>query len=266
MSTNEDQIKNIYSQQLAAEKDRLQQGYIAADAEYAAQKKTNQKITDENLNRTAVEAQKAAVSQSELHNAYGLSSGARAQARMALENQKASDMAAIRQSAQEQDAELERQRASLAQQYQYEIRQAQKENDMALAEALYKNAQTEQTKLDAQKEADATNNDQAAWTLAQIMMEAGDYTPAFNYLRSKGVNATHDQLVTLMGEYAPSENSLAPISSPAIEKFISENQSLEQLRNKVPKGYYDYLIKNALNKADLTFDEFEALERYYAVS
>ena len=80
MSTTEDQIKKMYSSQLASQKEQLKQGYMQADAEYAAEKEKAQKVTDANLTRTAVEAQKAAVNNAELHNAYGLSSGTRAQA------------------------------------------------------------------------------------------------------------------------------------------------------------------------------------------
>ena len=84
MDTTE-QLKELYSSQLASQKEQLKQGYMQADAEYAAEKEKAQKVTDANLTRTAVEAQKAAVNNAELHNAYGLSSGARAQDQMALE-------------------------------------------------------------------------------------------------------------------------------------------------------------------------------------
>lgn len=267
MSTTEQQLKDLYSRQLAAEKSQLQQEYAAADAEYANEKKTLQKTTDKNLNRTAVEAQRAAVNQAELHNAYGLSSGAAAQARLALENQRAADMAALRQSGQEQDAQLERQRAALAQQYQSEIRRAQQENDIALAEALYKNAQAEQAKLDAKKEAEAAEADQASWTYAQMMMEAGDYTPAFNYLRSKGVNATHDNLVTLMGGYAPAADVLDPIATAATKSFIAEHGTWDSAKAQgMTEDAYKQTIIDGLSKVDLTDAEFAALEAYYGIS
>lgn len=263
MSTTEQQLKNLYSKQLAIETDQLQADYAAADAEYDAQKQANQKNLDQNLNRTAVEAQKAAVNQSELHNAYGLSSGAAAQARLALENQKATDMAALRQSGQEQDAQLERQRAAMAQQYQSEIRRAQQENDLALAEALYENARKEQEKLEAK----ASEDEQYAWTYAQIMMEAGDYTPAFNFLRSKGVNATYDQLVTLMGEYAPAASSLTPLSTAATRSFISSHSTWAQAKARgMTEEAYKNMITSGLAGANLTDEEFAALEAYYGIS
>lgn len=264
MSTSQQQLKDLYTKQLSMEKDQLQANYAAANADYDAQKKAGQKALDQSLNRTAVEAQQAAINQSELHNAYGLSSGARSQARMALENQKASDMAALRQSQLEQDAQLERQRAAMAQQYQQEIRRAQQENDLSLAQALYEDAQKEQAKLDAKREAETAEADQGAWTLAQLMAEAGDYTPMFNYLRARGVNASYDQLAVLMGEETPGASSLIPLSSTAIREFITNNQQLEQYRNS-SRSYYEWAIKNALSKADLTFDEFEALEKYYGI-
>lgn len=158
-------IEEIYAAQLAAQKERLKQDYTAADSDLTHQKQLNQKATDANLTRTAVEAQKAAVGNAELHNAYGLSSGARMQARVAQENQLQANMTALRATQQEADAEVERQRSILAQEYASAIRQAQSENDMAKAEALYQQAQQEQQALlERQKAA------------AQLMAQTGDYS------------------------------------------------------------------------------------------
>ena len=179
MSTTEDQIKKMYSSQLASQKEQLKQGYMQADAEYAAEKEKAQKVTDANLTRTAVEAQKAAVNNAELHNAYGLSSGTRAQARLAQENQLQADLTALRMQQQELDTDVERQRTLLSQQYQSAIREAQAENDLAKAQALYEEAQRQQDALLARQQATAAQKqaqDQRALEAAKLMAEAGDYT------------------------------------------------------------------------------------------
>lgn len=195
MSTTEDQIKKIYSAQLASQKEQLAQDYKAADANYAAEKEKAQKITDANLTRTAVESQKAAVNNSELHNAYGLSSGTRAQARLAQENQLQADLTALRMQQQEVDADVERQRSLLAQEYASAIRQAQAENDLAKAQALYDEAQRQQDALLAQQQAQADN----ALAAAKLMADAGDYTRL-----AQIYNLSPTELYTLMGETTPS--------------------------------------------------------------
>ena len=205
MSTTEDQIKKMYSAQLDAQKEQLKQGYIQADAEYAAEKEKAQKATDANLTRTAVEAQKAAVNNAELHNAYGLSSGTRAQARLAQENQLQADLTALRMQQQELDTDVERQRTLLSQQYQSAIRQAQAENDLAKAEALYKEAQAQQERLLAQQQAQQEAllaqqqaQREAELEAAKLMAEAGDYS---RYAQI--YNLTPAEVATLMGTSSP---------------------------------------------------------------
>lgn len=165
MSTAEDQIKKMYEASLTNQKEQLGQDYAQANSELDVQQQKNQVATDQNLTRTAVEAQKAAVNNAELHNAAGLSSGARAQARLAQENQLQANMTALRAAQQQSDAEIERQRGLLAQEYQSAIRQAQADNDLALAEALYEQAQKD--------DADLLSKQKSA---AELMAKAGDFS------------------------------------------------------------------------------------------
>lgn len=158
-------IEQIYAAQLKAQNEKLAQDHAAAEENLNYQKDQNQKATDANLNRTAMEAQKATVNQTELHNASGLSSGARAQARLSQENQLQADMTALRVAQQESDAMIERQRGILAQEYASAIRQAQAENDLAKATALYEEAQR-QDEIRRQQELGA----------AQLMAQGGDYS------------------------------------------------------------------------------------------
>ena len=165
MSTTEDQIKKMYGGQLTAQKEQLTQDYESALSNLDKQQADAQKITDENLNRTAVDAQKAAVNNAEYYAASGLSSGAKAQARLSQENQLQANLTAIRTAQQAADAEVERQRGLLAKEYASAISKAQAENDLALAQALYKQAEKEDAKLLAKQESAAT-----------LMAQAGDYT------------------------------------------------------------------------------------------
>lgn len=153
--TYDDEVKNInsmYDNNLALANEQLTADYMAADKKIDEEKLKAQQATDANLNRTAVEAQKADMSREELYNAYGLSSGARAQARLASENRARSDMATLREQLQDTEATLERERTSLSEQYASAIRQAQQANDLAKAQALYEAAQREDERIAVEKQ------------------------------------------------------------------------------------------------------------------
>ena len=154
--TQEERIKQMYAANLASQKEALQQDYQKADADYVQQQEAAKKATDANLTRTAVEAQKAAINNAEVNAASGLSSGARALQRLSNENQTRSDMATLRAQQQEADVDIERARSQLSQEYASAIRKAQQDNDLALAEALYAEAQRQEELLRAdQKEKEA---------------------------------------------------------------------------------------------------------------
>lgn len=165
MAQNEkDYINEMYDASLEKEKAGLQQGYDQANAQLDEQQKKAQQQTDANLTRTYVEAEKAWKNYNEVQNAYGLTSGAMAQARLAQDNQLQSDMTTLRTAQQNIDAGIEQERSSLAQQYAAAIQQAQANNDLARAQALYEQAQAEEARLQQQK-ANAAN----------LMAGVGDY-------------------------------------------------------------------------------------------
>ena len=164
-NTNEQRIKEMYGANLESQKQQLAQSYQTSDSALNAAKQQNQKVTDANLNRTAVEAQKAAMSDAEIQNAQGLSSGAAAQVRLARNNQTAANMTSIRAAQQEADAQVERERALLSKEYTSAIQKAQADNDLELAKALYENAQVEEQKLLEKSK-----------VAAQSMAAVGDYS------------------------------------------------------------------------------------------
>ena len=206
MSATEEMIEKMYESQLKSQKEQMDTGYKQAILDLDAQQRKNQQATDANLNRTAVEAQKAAVGNAELHNAYGLSSGTRAQARLAQENQLQADMTALRAAQQNADADVERQRSLLAQEYASAIRQAQAENDLAKAEALYASAKEEENKLLAKQEA-------AGKLMAEV---AGDYT-----LLGKLYGLSEKELAALPGYTGKTEGT------PQINGISGMKEALE---------------------------------------
>lgn len=164
MPTTED-LEQLYDAQLKNQKSQLTQDYEQALSELDASKQAAQKQLDQNLNTTAVEAQRAQKNYGEVQNAYGLTSGAMAQAKLAQDNQLQADLTALRTAHQTADAETERQRALLGQQYAAAITQAQAENDIAKAQALYEEAKEAETQLLAKQE-----------SAAALTAQAGDYS------------------------------------------------------------------------------------------
>ena len=164
-TVNEEYINKMYDSKLKSQKEQLSQSYNQAISDLDTAKQQNQQQTDKNLNATAVEAQRAQKNYNEVQNAYGLTSGAMAQARLAQDNQLQADLTTIRAAQQAADAGIEQERALLAQQYTSAIAQAQAENDLARAQALYQEAKDADAQLLAKQEA-----------AAQLMAGVGDYS------------------------------------------------------------------------------------------
>jgi hypothetical protein len=161
----EDEINKMYDSQLASQKSQLTTDYETADAELAAKQEAAKKQLETNITRTRTDAQKNAMNAAEYYNAAGLSSGAKAQARLAQDNQLMADITTLRAAQQQADADTERQRSLLSKEYASAIAQAQAENDLARAQALYAEAKEAEQKLLAKQEA-----------AAGVMAQAGDYT------------------------------------------------------------------------------------------
>lgn len=151
MAKSDELLKQMYDSNLASQKAALQSDYDAALADLDAQKAAAQKQTEHNVRLTKTEADRSAVNAAEYYEAAGLSSGAKAQARVAQDNQLLADLTAIRAAQQQGDINIERQRGLLGQQYAAAIRQAQAENDMAKAQALYEQAKEAEANLLAQQ-------------------------------------------------------------------------------------------------------------------
>lgn len=160
-----EQLNKLYDSQLASKKEQLTQVYDQNVSNLDAQKEEAAKQTQKNLTRTAVESQQAQKNYAEIQNAYGLSSGAMSQARLAQDNQLQADLTALRAAQQNTDDNIERQRTLLAKEYTSAIAEAQAANDLARAQALYAEAKEQDDKLNAQKEA-----------AAQLMASAGDFS------------------------------------------------------------------------------------------
>lgn len=158
-------IEKMYGSAMESQKQELQQNYDKNVAALDEQQKKLQKQTDANLNRTYVEAAKDKQNYNEVQNAYGLSSGAMGQARLAQDNQLQADLTALRAAKQTADAGIEQERTLLAKEFSAAIQKAQADNDLAKVQALYEQAQREEDRLLKQQE-----------SAAQLMAGQGDYS------------------------------------------------------------------------------------------
>lgn len=178
-------INKMYDGSLESQKQTLASGYENNVSNIDASMEKQQKATDANLNRTYVESAKAAKNYGEVQNAYGLTSGAMAQARLAQDNQLQADLTALRAAQTDSDAQFERQRNLLAKEYSAAIAKAQADNDYQRAQALYNAAKADEDQLmQMQKEA------------GNLMAGVGDYS-----ILAKLYGLTDEQLALLNRKY-----------------------------------------------------------------
>ena len=178
-------INKMYDGSLESQKQTLASGYENNVSNIDASMEKQQKATDANLNRTYVESAKAAKNYGEVQNAYGLTSGAMAQARLAQDNQLQADLTALRAAQTDSDAQFERQRNLLAKEYSAAIAKAQADNDYQRAQALYAAAKADEDQLmQMQKEA------------GNLMAGAGDYS-----ILAKLYGLTDEQLALLKSKH-----------------------------------------------------------------
>lgn len=187
----EDYIQELYDANLAVQKEAITQSYKDSLSQLEEAQRNNQIATDNALNQTAVESQKAGMNWNEVQNAYGLSSGANGQASLARENQLSANMTALRKQQNESDWQIERQRQLLRQKFQSAILQAEKENNFQLAQELYQEAKRVEQQLLSQKE-----------NAAALMAQVGDFS-----LYGSLYGLTPEQIAALTTQFNKSRSS-----------------------------------------------------------
>lgn len=143
-----DYINKLYDSNTETVKQLLQQNYTDNTGILNTEQNKAQKQTQENVNRTQVEAQAA----QDEYNGPKLSLGASQQEALSRGNATQSNVSNLNQKQADLDAEIERQRQLLASQYAAAIKQAQADNDMQKAQQLYNAAKAEEEKLIATRQ------------------------------------------------------------------------------------------------------------------
>lgn len=135
-----EKLKQMYEANLNSQKAQLESNYNESLSGLDSEQEQLAQQYQEAQRQTTADSAKAKANWNETANAYGLNSGTQGQAQLALNNQLQSDLTTLYQTEMQKRAEIERQRQLLGQQYQSAIQEAQANNDMQLAQALYNEA------------------------------------------------------------------------------------------------------------------------------
>lgn len=147
-----DYIRQMYEQQLAANKAQLENDYNQNVSNLDSEAGKIGSNYYEQRRQTQANADRSQASYNEMANASGLNSGTGGQAALSRSNQLQSDLTALGNAEAQNRAEIERQRTLLGQQYQNAIQKAQAENNMELAQRLYQEAvRVDESIIDASK-------------------------------------------------------------------------------------------------------------------
>ena len=147
-----DYIRQMYEQQLAANKAQLESDYNQNVSNLDSEASKIGSNYYEQRRQTQANTDRAQGNYNEMANASGLNSGTGSQAQLARSNQLQSDLTTLGNAEAQNRAEIERQRTLLGQQYQNAIQKAQAENNMELAQKLYQEAaRVDESIIDASK-------------------------------------------------------------------------------------------------------------------
>ncbi len=148
-------LRRQYEQALEASRAAALESYQSGLSDLEAERRNAEALYREQLRQTQAESDRSQRAFFERQNAYGLSSGARAQAALSMGNQNQANLTTIRTAEAAQQQELQRQRISLGRQYQSAIQQAIAQNNSELASALYQEAVRLDEALQEQQSAQA---------------------------------------------------------------------------------------------------------------
>lgn len=201
-------INELYDTNQGNQNKVLQENYGNDNAVLDSQQQGLQETTEQYLQRTDVEAQKAA----DLYGDGGLSAGAQAQVGLSQENAQRRNVQQLREAQNDADAEFQRQRQLLAGQYEAAIRKAQADNDMARAQALYDAAKAEDAQLlELQKQG------------AQLLQKRGDMS-GYNAILN-GETLPRDTTSETWDEVLKNEEEVNAIYDAQLESQLAQMRS-----------------------------------------
>ncbi len=229
----EDYIKQMYDAALQAQLNNLKASYDQNISELdASVGKVDDTYTEQKRQTTGTSEQQAA-NWRELANAYGLNSGAIGQAALAQNNQLQSNLNTLESAQAAAQAEIERQRTLLGQQYQLQINQAIAENNMNKAEMLYQEAVRADEALRQQQQFNAN----MLLQYAQMGMQQKQWEDELALSYAKAAQS---------GGSSPNDDTPTPFDTNALYEAMYQSgarnydDALYFLTNKYNQGEYGY--------------------------
>lgn len=242
---NEDKyINKLYDSTLDSHKKALQQGYDKSVQQLTTGQQNTQKQTAGYINRAYAEGQRSSgqIQKSTAENSLG----ADAQARLTMANQQQANNSALKQQQTAVDQEYERRRKLLGDKYAAQIKQAQADNDMVRAQALYDAAKAEEEQLRGFRQ-----------TAATLMQSKGDNS--IMDAIAQGAPVQRDTASETWDSVLKNEESLNKIFDAQLE---SERQAAE-IAHMEEMSAIDAAQRNAIAETDRSLNNayVEALKK-----
>lgn len=230
-----DMLEQMYGEALKAQLAQLESSYKQNVSDLdASSVKTDANYNEQKRQTDGTSAQNAA-NWREMANAYGLNSGTIGQAALAQNNQRQSDLNTLGAAQAQAQAEIERQRTLLGQQYQLQINQAIAENNQQKAQALYQEA----VRMDEVLRQQQQNNANLMLQYAQMAMQQQQHNSdlALQYAKlagsSGGGGGTKKDQVIMPNvgtdEWYRYLRDAAAASGQEVEDYLNQGQNYKTL-------------------------------------
>ena len=229
-----DYVNKLYDTNTDTTKKLLEQHFTDNTGVLNTEQQKVQQQTQENVNRTQVEAQTAR----EQYNGPKLTLGAQQQEALSRGNATQKNVTDLQQKQNDVYTEIERQRQLLASQYESAIKQAQADNDMQRAQQLYNAAKDEEAKLlDLKLQASSLLAAKGDTSIQDSLLSG--YKPAPNYtgqtwaevLRNESaINEIYDKQLEAerLGLQMQNEEDMSDLEAKRQQKQAQTDEQLTQ--------------------------------------
>jgi hypothetical protein len=248
-SLNEqDYLNKLYEDKSQKQSQTLTEGYNATTGALEAAQGSIQQQTAQNIQRTNVEADKA-TERYQQEQIPKLSEGASAQAALSSGNQQQKNVNELQQREAAAREEIERQRKLEGEQYAAAIKQAQANNDMERAQALYESAKAEDAQWLSLKQNAATLMSQKGDNSIMEALLGGTAVPE----NASGMGSTWDSVLKYEDDInsiydAQAQAELAGLESAYLENVSDIDAQQKKQQEKTDEALTDTYV-NALRSA-----------------
>lgn len=253
-SLNEqDYLNKLYEDKSQKQNQTLTEGYNATTGALEGAQGSIQQQTAQNIQRTDVEANKA-TERYQQEQIPKLSEGASAQTALSSGNQQQKNITELQQREAAAQAEIERQRKLEGEQFEAAIKQAQANNDMERAQALYEAAKAEDAQWLTLKQNAATLMAGKGDNSIMDALTAGTAIPE----NASGMGTTWDSVLKYEDDInaiydAQAQAELAGLESAYLESMSDIDAKQKKQQEKTDEALTDAYVnsmRSARNEAE----------------